>query len=136
MPHGRRLEGRRRYERDQARHLRERLGGGLECRLDLVPRRAEIERKNRRSRSLALEQAVDVVAVAPVRRNPARRGVRVREQPEPLELGKLVADGRRRDAYPRPLDEVLGADGLARGNVLLDDADQDLPLALREVWAW
>src|SRR5262245_18400026 len=62
--------------------------------------------------------------------------MRMRQQSEALELGELVADGCRRDAHPRPLDEILGADGLPRGDVLLDDADQDLPLPLTEIWAW
>jgi hypothetical protein len=58
------------------------------------------------------------------------------EQAEALELGELVADGRRRDAQPGPLDEILRPNRLAGRDVLLDDADQDLPLPLAEVWAW
>ena len=58
------------------------------------------------------------------------------EQAEALELGELVADGRRRDLHARPLDEVLRADRLPGRHVLLDDADQDLPLTLAEIGAW
>src|SRR5581483_8291629 len=94
------------------------------------------ERERRRPRFLPLEQAVDVVAVAAVCRDAPRRGVRVREQAEALELRQLGADGGRRDAQPRALDEVLRADGLARGDVLLDDAEEDLALPLAQLGAW
>jgi hypothetical protein len=43
MPDVRRLERRRRDEREQARHLREHLGRGLQRRLDLGARRSQVE---------------------------------------------------------------------------------------------
>ena len=57
----------------------------------------------------------------------------MREQAEALELGELGPHGRRRDGHARARDEVLRADRLAALDVLLDDASQDLPLALGQV---
>ena len=54
----------------------------------------------------------------------------MREQAEPLELGELVADRRRRDVEAGTLDERLRADGLAGGDVLLHHPPQDVALAL------
>ena len=50
-----------------------------------------------------------------------------------LELGELVADGRRRDVEADPLDERPGADRLPGRDVAFDHAAQDLPLALAEL---
>ena len=94
-----------------------------------------LEQSGTRNPAVPLEQAVDVEAVAAVGRDPAGRGVRMCEQPEPLELGELVANGRRRRPDSGPLDEVLRAHRLPCGHVLLDDADQDLALALAEIGA-
>ena len=54
----------------------------------------------------------------------------MREQADLLELGELVPDRRGRHLQARPLDQALRAHRLARRHVLLDDADDDLPLAL------
>ena len=56
----------------------------------------QLERELGRPRLLPREQPVDVDAVAGLGRHAPRRGVRVREQPEPLELRQLRAHGRRR----------------------------------------
>src|SRR5205807_8107290 len=59
------------------------------------------------------------------------RRVRMREQPEVLELCQLGPDRRRRDAQVGARDERLRADGLARADELLDNAPEDglLPFA-------
>ena len=54
------------------------------------------------------------------------------EQAESLELGELGPDGRRRDGHARARDEILRAHRLTALDVLLDDASQDLCLALRQ----
>ena len=56
----------------------------------------------------------------------------MREQPEPLELGELAPDGRRRDAERRALDERLRADRLPGRDVLLDDVAENVPLPVGE----
>ena len=115
MADGRRLERRRRDEREQPRHLRERLGRRLQRVLDLAAR----HRRGRAGRtagrgSSRSSSAVGVEPVAALGRDAAGGRVRMREQPERLELGELGADGRRRERERRALDEALRADGLAR----------------------
>ena len=83
--------------------------------------------------STAVDELLGVDAVAALRRHPACRGVRMRQQPERLELGELAAHRRRRDAKPGALDEHARADRLAGRDVLLDDAPQDLALTWREL---
>src|SRR4051794_32759526 len=56
----------------------------------------------------------------------------MREQTERLELRELAPHRRRRDGQRSPLDEVLRADGLARADVFLDDAPEDLLLTWTE----
>ena len=80
----------------------------------------------RRPRLGRREQLVDVQAVAGLGRHAPRRRVRMRQQPEPLELRELVPDGRGRHAEPGALDQRLRPDGLARRHVLLDDAAEDV----------
>ena len=133
VPHRFRLQRRRRDEREQARRLGEHLGRRLQRRLDLPPRLGQVEIERRRLGLEPLEQRARVVAVAAVRRHPSRGGVRVRQQPDLLELGELAPDRGRRDVHARPLDQALRAHGLARRHVLLDDPDDDLPLALGEL---
>jgi len=128
----RRLEGRRRDEREQTRHLREHVGRRLERRLDLGARRVQVERELGRLGIEPVEQLVRVVAIAALGRNAPRRGVGMREQAERLELGELGADRRRRRGEPGGLDERLRAHGLARRDVFLDDAPQDLLLTRGE----
>ena len=73
------------------------------------------------------------------RRRGSRRSVGTRpadvcgcvSSPTRLELGELVADGRRRDAEPAALDEVLRADGLPRARRTPRHAPQDVQLARR-----
>ena len=91
-----RPERRRRDEREQPRQLGEHLGGRLQRGVDLVPGGRQVEREAAGLRVEPLEQPVGVVAVAALGRDAAGRGVRVREQPEPLELGELAAHRRRR----------------------------------------
>ena len=129
---GRRLERRRRHERQHVRDTREHLAGRLEGRIDLTPQLRKVERERARTRILVRKQLVGVEAVALIGRNATRRRVRMHEQAEPLQLGERRADRRRRDAQPGALDEVLRADRLARGDVLLDDDPEDLTLAISE----
>ena len=133
MADRRRLERRRRDEREQPRHLREDLGRRLERLVDLGARRRQLEREPARPRLLPREQPVDVHAVARLGRHAPRGGVRVREQPEPLELRQLGPHRRAREVEPGALDERLRPDGRAGGDVLLDDPRQDLPLTLGQL---
>ena len=77
------------------------------------------------------QQLVGVVAVTPFGRHAPRRRVRMREQPEVLELCQLGPDRGRRDAQVGARDERLRADGLARADELLHDASENglLPFA-------
>ena len=61
----------------------------------------EIERECGTLRLEMPEQVVGEVAVAGLGRDAPGGGVRMREQPERLELGQLGANGRRRDAKGR-----------------------------------
>ena len=133
MPHVRRLERRRRDERQQPRHLREHLGCGLQRRLDLGVRRREIERERGRLRLKASEQLVGVVAVATLGRHAPGGRVRMREQPAAFQLCQLRPHRRRRDPQVGPLDERLRADGLSRADELLDDTAEDRPLPLAQL---
>ena len=132
VPQRRRLQRRRRDEREQARHLREHLGRRLQRFRDLRVLARDAERELGPSRLRSGQERVDVEAVARLGGHAPGRGVRVREQAEALELGELVADGRRRDVEAGTLDERLRADGLAGGDVLLHHPPQDVALALRE----
>ena len=80
-----------------------------------------------------LEQAVRVVAVALLGRDPPGRGVRMRQQAACLELGQLGADRGRRDVEARPVHERPRPDRLAGRDERLDDAAQDLALTVREL---
>ena len=91
-----------------------------------LPHRGQVEGEARRPRLLALEHSLGVEAVAGVGRDPAGGGVRVGEQAELLELCELVAHRARRDGQPGALDERLRADGLAGGDVLLDQAPEEV----------
>jgi uncharacterized protein (DUF3084 family) len=113
MPHRCCLQGRRRDQRQQTCHLRQRLGRRLERDLDLGGRAAEIDRQARRARLEPVEQALDEEPVARLGWDSPRGGVRVRQQSEPLELGQLAADGGGRHPQARPFDEMLRADRLA-----------------------
>ena len=133
VAHGGRFDRRRRHERQQSRELREHVRRRLERGLELVPLLGELERKRRRPRLEALEQAVGEEPVAVVGRHAAGRCVRMREEALPLELGELAAHGRRRDVQARPLDERLRCDRLAGRDVLLHDEAEDLALSLRQL---
>jgi len=60
--------------------------------------------------------------------------MRMREEPERLELCELAADGGRGDVHSRSLDERFRPDGLAGGDVLLDHPPQDLAPAEGELF--
>ena len=79
---------------------------------------------------LGLHQMVDVGAVAGIRGNAAGRRVRLNQIAAGLELGHLVADGRRADAQVVLLGERLRADRLRRRDVLVHDGRQDVGLRL------
>ncbi len=73
--------------------------------VDLAPHEREPELLARRLG----QQPIDVVAVAGVRRHPARGRVRMGEQPALLEHGELVADRRRPGGHVRVGGERLRA---------------------------
>jgi hypothetical protein len=133
VSHPGRLERGRGDEREQPRHLGEHLGRRLQRRLYLGARRRQVEWEGRRVRLESPEELVGVVAVPTFGRHAPRGRVGVREQPEILQLRKLRADGRRRDAEVGALDERLRADGLPRAHELLDDATEDLPLPFAQL---
>ena len=95
VSHHCRLERRRRDEREETSRLREHLRGRLQCRVELVPHRREVEREAPRPPLDRSHELLRVDAVAALRRDAPRRGVRMGEQAEPLELGELDPDGRR-----------------------------------------
>jgi hypothetical protein len=70
-------------------------------------------------------QNLDVVAVARIRRDPAGRGVRMRQQAQGLQIGQDVSD--RGAAHPERVvrDKRARADGRRRGHVFVDDGPQD-----------
>jgi hypothetical protein len=75
-------------------------------------------------------QAVDEQPVALVGGDPAGAGVGLGDEPLLLQRRHVVADGRGRDTEGVTLDQGLGADGLLRGDVVLDDGSQDGELAV------
>jgi len=93
VPHVRRFQRGRRDEREQPRHLGEHLRRRLQRRLDLGARRREVEREGRRLRLESPEQLVGVMAVALLGRHASCGRVRMREQPEALQLRQLGPDG-------------------------------------------
>src|SRR6185295_14506442 len=72
-----RLERRRRDEREEVRHLRQRIGGDLQSRVDLAAKLGEVERRRgvARRRLDRLDHAVDEEAVPQVGWNAAGRSV-------------------------------------------------------------
>ena len=75
---------------------------------------------------LDLRQPVDEQPVALVGGDPAGGGVRLRDVALVLEHRHVVADGGRRDAEVVPIDQRLGADRLAGGDVVGDDRAEHL----------
>src|SRR5215216_4656353 len=132
VPHRRGLERWRRDEGEEPSHVGKRLGRRLQRRLDLVPGAGKVDLEPQRPRLEAVEQALREQPVSLLRGHAAGGGMRMREQAEPLELGELAPDGRRRDAQSRALNEVLRADGQPGGDVLLDEVPEDLPLTIAE----
>jgi hypothetical protein len=90
----RRLERRRRDERDQRGHLREHLGRDPKRRIDLVSDARQVDREHLRRERL-LQQRLGVEPVARVGRHPPGRRVGMIEQTLRLERGQLIADRRR-----------------------------------------
>ena len=123
----------RRDEREQPGRLGERLGRLLERGLELVAHRREIERERCRAPLDRVDELLRVEVVAALGRHASRRRVRMRQQPEALELGQLAADGRGREIEAAPVDERLRAHGLTARHVLLDDEPQDLALSRCEL---
>ena len=130
---------RRRGDRRRGDHgqqlgdARQRLGGLAQRVVDLARGAVPLQEDRRRGRAATLgDDDVDVVAVAGVGGHPPRGGVRVRQHAHVLEVGEVVADGRRGHAEVMPLAEVLGPDRRAERDVFLDDGPQDLLLPSRE----
>ena len=126
-----RLERRRRDEGDERRDLRQHLGGDPKGGVDLAPDVREVDREHGRRERL-LEERLGVEPVAGVGRHPARRRVRMVEEAERLELGELVAHGRRRCIDRSQLDERLRPDRMAARDVGVDHVRQDHDLARRQ----
>ena len=133
VPDRRGLERRRRDEREQPRRVREHVGRRAQRLLDLVAHRAKVDAEPVGSPLERVDELVGVDAVAALRRRSTGGRVRVRQQPERLELGELAAHGRGRDAEAGALDEHARSDRLARRDVLLDDPPQDLALPRGEL---
>ncbi len=133
VPHRRRAEARRGHERQQASDAGEHLRRRLQRIVELAPHRREVEREPGGPRIDPSEHLLGVHVVAGARRDAPGRRVRMGEEPERLQLGELVANGRRREAEPGALDERLRADGLARRHVLLHHPPQDVALAFAQL---
>src|SRR5262249_10236104 len=118
--------------RQQAGRLGKSLRRLLERGLELTARRREVEGERARARLETLEQRIGVEAIARLSGDATGRGVWMREEPEALEVRELGPNGGRRHGHPCAHDEALRAHGLAAFDVLLDDAPQDLCLALRQ----
>jgi hypothetical protein len=123
------LEGRRGDDRQEVRDLRERLGRQAHRLVDLAAGQRELDVAAARRRR---QQAVDEVAVAGVRRHAPGRGVRVAEKPVLLELGELVADGRRAGPQLGIGGERAGRHGLHRRLVGEHHLAEDQLLARRQ----
>ena len=78
-------------------------------------------------------QAVYIKAVAEFARYSARRGVRLFEIAERLEVCHFVADGRRRAVRHHILRDVLGTDGFATLDIGLHDRTQDLRFSFGQI---
>ena len=127
--HRRRLELRRRHEREHVGRARQHLAGRLECGIDLALKLGQVERERVRACLLPRQELVGVQPVRALRRHTAGRRVWMCEQPPRLELGELVSDGGRGHAQAGPLDEIARADRLAGGDVLLDHECEQVALA-------
>ena len=132
VTHRRRFERRRRHEGELTSYTREHLRRRLEHRIDLTAQLGEVERKRAGPRVLPREQLGRIEAIALLGRHPSGRRMRMGEQALPLELGELVAHGRRRDIQLGALHEVPRSDRLAGRDVLLDHERKQLALSRRE----
>ncbi len=126
VPDRRGLERRRGDEREEARRVGEHVGRRPERLLDLVAHRAKLDAEGVRATLERVDELLRVDAVAALRRRPARRGVRMGQQAERLELCELTAHGGSGEAETGALDEHARTDRLAGRNVLLDHPPQDL----------
>jgi hypothetical protein len=79
---------------------------------------------DRRERD-AVDDRLDVVAVAALGGDPPGRRVRVRQEAGALELREHGAHGRAGHAEAIALDERLAADRCGGGDVFLDDGPKD-----------
>ncbi len=131
MAHDGGVERGRRDRRQQIGGLGQRLGRQPQRRVELAARATEIERQRASLDAAPLEQR-RVVAVALRGRDAAGRGVRVAEHAQQLELGQLVAHGRRRGDDGALLDQRAGADRHAGLDVGLDDTQEQRFLARGE----
>ena len=73
-----------------------------------------------------LDELFRVDPIAVLGGHATRRGVRMCQEAESLELSELAAHRRRGDVHARSLDERFRPDGLAGHDVLFDHAPQDL----------
>ena len=123
------VQRRRGDDREQVRHLRQRLGRRAHRLVDLAADELQVEAAlapgEREAALPVAEQAVDVEAVAGVGRDPPGARVRVGEQPVLLEHRELVAHGRGAGLDLGVGGERLRAHGHAGGRVGLDDLAKD-----------
>ena len=121
VPIGRGLLGRV-VDEEEPRQARGDLLLGLAVRMRVVPerRRRLVDRPARIPRRAGIDRLMGAAV---------HRGWQVHAVPvHGGRLGQLVAHGRGRDFQPGALDQVAGTDRLAGGDVLLDDAREDLAL--------
>ena len=76
-------------------------------------------------RPAALQEQIDVEAVAEIGRNPARGGVRLPDVPHVLELGQHVPDRSRGHVEPGPVHQGGRCHGLARFDVITHQRGED-----------
>ena len=133
VPNGRSLRRGRRDDRrfrGQPRERRRRdaqpRGGVAQRLLELVADRELLRRAER----WPWHEALDEVAIAEIRRDAARRRMRVRQKTEVLEGGELVANRRRRDVQVVAADELRRSHRLRGRDVLADHGAEKLLRAL------
>ncbi len=124
---GRRLVGRTHDHGSAVGEVGEEPRGPLEHLLDLpvgvVEEPADLLATARVERAGA--HVVDEEPVPLVGRDPARTGVGLGQVPLALQTGHVRAHRGGRDAHPRGVDHVLGADRLGRADVLGDHCVED-----------
>ena len=137
VPHRRRLERRRRDEREQVSRVGERLRRASQRLLQLVPHRGQVERERRRPSLDHPDELLRVEAIAALGGDAPCGRVGMHQEPDRLELGELAPNGRRRQvethAPSRGMRVHEQADRLELGELVADGRGRDVePRALHE----